>query len=82
MDTGLGKFEMLSEGKLESLDMDDKINKVFRVGELIPIKQSLFKVLKITPKKLVLRLLPREGSSSSASVNTSTEVRKEPEEEV
>ena len=75
MDTGQGKFEMLSEGKLESLDMDDKINKIFRVGELIPIKQSLFKVLKITPKKLILRLLPREETSTSRSLNTSTEER-------
>jgi hypothetical protein len=75
MDTGKGKFEMLSEGKLESLEMDDRINKVFRVGELIPIKQSLFKVLKITPKKLILRLLPREETSTSRSLNISTEVR-------
>ena len=61
MDTGHGKFEMLSEGKLASLDMEDKINKVFRVGETLTVKQSRFKVLKITPKKLVLRLLPKEN---------------------
>ena len=73
MDNGSGKFEMLSEGKLESLEMDNKINKVFRVGELIRVKQSLFKVLKITPKKLILRLLPKEGTSTSRSLNTSTE---------
>lgn len=34
---------------------------VFRVGEIIELRGSRFRIHSITPKKMILRLLPRAG---------------------
>jgi hypothetical protein len=60
MDTGKGEFRgltIIEEGN--EVFMKQNATHLFRVGEEITVKGSLMKVLKITPKKIVLRLLPR-----------------------
>jgi len=64
MDQGNGTFKMLEEAKLggavSSLEALLEMQKsMFRVGEEITIKDSRFKIQRITPKKLILKLLPK-----------------------
>lgn len=59
MDTGEGRMEMLNDFKAELLKKGNKhANLIFTVGEIVNIKDSRFRVTKITPKKLTLRILP------------------------
>ncbi len=61
MDTGDGNFRMLNETEAHFLRNDpDQRTSVFSIGEEVMIKDSRFKIVKITPKKLTLRLLPKE----------------------
>ena len=61
MDTGRGNFEQFND----PTEIEGLIKKypnhggVFSIGEKIEVKGSRFKVVKITPKKLTLRLLKR-----------------------
>jgi len=57
MDSGLGK--MVEINAEVAKEFDDKGVNYFRVGEIIEIKGSRFKITKITPKKLILRILPK-----------------------
>lgn len=59
MDSGEGKFVKIDEKEPteEQKEQFPNYGGVFSIGELIKIKGSLFKVIKITPKKLTLRLL-------------------------
>ena len=65
MDSGRGKFKMFEdEEKLftwqEQLKKEGKpTGSVFRLGEVVELKESRFKVVKITGRKLTLRLLPK-----------------------
>lgn len=59
MDSGEGKFVKI-EGDTPTEEQKEQFPNfggVFSIGELIQIKESLFKVVKITRKKLTLRLL-------------------------
>ena len=60
MDTGLGNFARVSEGMAELLErQEDKLKgKVFRVGEIIKVKESEFRVSNISRHTLSLRLIP------------------------
>lgn len=63
MDTGEGRFreatpEEVDEAKALEPVRGEKLH-FFSVGEQFEIRGSLFKVVKITPKKLTLRVLPR-----------------------
>ena len=64
MDTGKGYLEMIDEKKAEQIIAVGKtgarVPSVFSIGEILEIKQSRFKVKKITPKGLTLRVLPKE----------------------
>ena len=61
MDTRDGHFKMLEEAQKEML-MAEKPERtdIFSVGEEVTIRDSKFRVLKITPKKITLRILPRD----------------------
>ena len=66
MDTGEGRFEQFDSeeemrNKLAELrDRFPRLNEfAFRVGEEVEIQGSKFKITRITPKKLTLRILPR-----------------------
>lgn len=66
MDTGEGRFEQFdSEEELRNklADLRNQFPRLnensFRVGEEVEMKGSKFNVVKITPKKLTLRILPR-----------------------
>jgi len=65
MDSGHGKFNMFdNEEKLltwqEQLKKEGKpYRSVFRLGEVVELKESQFKIVKITARKLTLRLLPK-----------------------
>ena len=58
MDTGEGSFRMLELEEAEMMKQTEESTKIFSVGEEVKIKDSRFRVIKITPKKLTLRLLP------------------------
>lgn len=67
MDTGEGRFKQfdsVSDLLRDIAPKDDvpweSMDGVFSVGEKLTVKGSRFKVAKITPKKLILRLLPKE----------------------
>jgi len=64
MDTGKGYFNQLSAEEYNDIMNEvpvgkrHKIPRVFSVGEELEIKGSRFKVHRIGPKKLILKLLP------------------------
>jgi hypothetical protein len=68
MDTGEGRFVPVegdddSERAKSLRELKRKYTNyggVFRVGEIVEIKGSRFKVNKISPKKLILRVLPKD----------------------
>lgn len=60
MDTGKGLFEMLIEEKKDTLLHETPgRTDIFSVGEIVFVKDSRFRITKITPKKITLRVLPR-----------------------
>ena len=59
MDTGNGMFEMLDKKQVDNLPKEDA-NNLFRIGEIVKIKQSRFRVHAIKPRKLILKLLPKK----------------------
>ena len=68
MDNGKGRFEMLTEiDVLEKVAESPKRTDIFRVGELVTIRDSRFKISKITPKKLILRLLPKQPNAKETT---------------
>ena len=60
MDTGNGNFKMLEENEYNELfERKPTRTDIFKVGEIVTIRDSRFRINKITPKKMTLRLLPR-----------------------
>lgn len=64
MDTGLGKLEPISEKVAKEIMSNQAqtgsvIPSVFRVGEILPIKGSLFRILSIGKSKMKLKLLSK-----------------------
>uniref|UniRef100_A0A6M3JJP5 Uncharacterized protein n=1 Tax=viral metagenome TaxID=1070528 RepID=A0A6M3JJP5_9ZZZZ len=64
MDTGEGSLKMLEKREYDQLvkgtQEGARTGSLFRVGEIVMIKESRFKIKKITPKGLTLRVLPKE----------------------
>ena len=58
MDTGLGRLEPISDLKAQELGAGN-VGGVFTVGEIVELKGSKFRVHRIDPKKLILRILPK-----------------------
>ena len=60
MDAGKGHLRMI-----DSDERDDLMNRqptrtdIFSVGEVVALKGSRFRITKITPKKITLRVLPK-----------------------
>lgn len=58
MDTGSGEFKKISD-----IEFEEQIEKpkpmVFKVGEILEIRGSRFRVEKIIRKKIILKLLPQ-----------------------
>jgi hypothetical protein len=73
MDTGKGKFEMLLEENQEKLAaakaaMEEKHPEHggwFRIGEIIEIRGSKFRVKAVKPTQLILKLLPKSSSHNT-----------------
>lgn len=61
MDTGEGKFkEFEALEQLEELKKEfPKHGGVFKIGEIVELKGSRFRVKNIKPDKLILKLLPK-----------------------
>lgn len=58
MDTGKGHFKPLGRQEAEKqMKTDESV--VFRVGEILKIKGSRFRVEKMLKKKMILKLLPK-----------------------
>lgn len=63
MDTGLGEFKQISLDELQ--EQIKKSNPmVFKVGEILEIRGSRFRVEKIQRKKMILKLLPQSGNNN------------------
>jgi uncharacterized Zn finger protein len=64
MDNGQGKFEMLNKPTQEKINKMEADNPDhggwFRVGEVVELKGSRFRVKSIKPTELRLKLLPKE----------------------
>ena len=62
MDDGKGNFRMIQDEQLYSQLLAEKPDRqdLFSVGEEVSIKESRFRIVKITPKKMTLRLLPKD----------------------
>ena len=58
MDSGEGRLLAISEEKHEELERK-QVDGIFREGETVEVKGSLFKVHAIRPKKLILKLLTK-----------------------
>ena len=58
MDTGEGRFRMMEEMEARLAGLKNPLS-VFSEGEEVHVKNSLFKIRKITHKGLILDLLPR-----------------------
>lgn len=58
MDTGSGEFKKISMDELEE-QMEKANPKVFKVGEILEIRSSRFRVDKVLRKKMLLKLLPK-----------------------
>lgn len=64
MDTGRGRFKMIDESGAQILVADNYPLGIFKVGEILEVKGSHFRVKSIKLKELRLKLLPkneREG---------------------
>ncbi len=60
MDSGEGHLRMMEEKEVEDLggpDKMDTINHYFRVGEEVEIKGSRFKIQRLSPKGIRLKVL-------------------------
>ena len=65
MDTGEGYLEMLDQKQVDRLIMvagkeGARVPPIFSLDEIVYVKGSRFKIKKITPKGLTLRVLPKE----------------------
>lgn len=62
MDTGEGYMELMESEKARKLINNNPSleTKIFHVGEEVQVKGSRFRVTRITPKKLILRILPKK----------------------
>ena len=60
MDKGNGHLKMLEETEREALMAKDPgRTDIFSIGEEVTIRESKFRITKITEKKITLRILPR-----------------------
>lgn len=58
MDTGKGHFKQLGRKEAETqMKADESV--VFKVGEILKVKGSRFRVEKVLKKKMILKLLPK-----------------------
>lgn len=61
MDTGNGHLKMLDEQeKVDLLRLKPRRTDIFTIGEEVEVRDSRFRIVKITPKKITLRILPRK----------------------
>lgn len=62
MDMGNGNLKQMNdiEIKKELKKNPRAKQRFFQIGEIVYIKSYRFKIIKITPKKLTLRILPNE----------------------
>jgi uncharacterized Zn finger protein len=58
MDDDKGNFKPLSEKEFIEQSVRNK-DKLFKVGEVLKIKQSEFRILRIGKKEMTLKLLPK-----------------------
>jgi len=69
MDTGQGSLKMLKKLEYDQLikgtQEGARTGSLFRVGEIVTIKESRFRIKKITPKGLTLRVLPKEEANDA-----------------
>jgi len=60
MDTGEGNFRRIDAFEARKLENEDYPLGIFKVGEIVMLKGSRFRVKSIKLKELRLKLLPKE----------------------
>jgi len=63
MDTGEGRFQMFDDIETDLKELREKYPKsggVFKVGEEITIRDSIFRIKSIKPKELRLKLMRKK----------------------
>lgn len=68
MDTGSGEFKKISMDKFEE-QMEKANPVVFKVGEILEIRGSRFRVDKVLRKKMLLKLLPKLNNRNERNSN-------------
>ena len=59
MDTGEGEFKELTTKEAVKF-IQQGTTGIFKVGELVVLKESIFRIKSIKPKELRLKLLPKK----------------------
>ena len=59
MDTGEGEFKELTTKEAVEF-IQQGTTGIFKVGELVVLKESIFRIKSIKPKELRLKLLPKK----------------------
>lgn len=62
MDTGTGEFKKISNEEFEKQIKKQEKSLVFRIGEVLEIRGSRFRVEKIQRKKMILKLLKQPNN--------------------
>lgn len=74
MDTGKGNFDMMDEGAAERIKrlFPRVADRIFKVGEMVHIKDSFFRIKSIKPDELRLKLLSNEQSAAARKAEKDT----------
>ena len=59
MDTGKGRMRMLTDERGRIVPTEELRRPAFRVGDEVDVNGSRFRITRVSPKKLTLRILPR-----------------------
>ena len=75
MDTGKGSFDMMNEPEAERLKalFPRVADRIFKVGEMVHIKDSFFRIKSIKPDELRLKLLSNEQSAAARKAEKDAE---------
>jgi len=66
MDNGEGRFVPAPANMVKAAEAGEKCIGLFRVGEIVELHGSRFRIATIGPKRLTLKLLARENGSPDA----------------
>ena len=63
MDTGCGSMAPITEGRADEFESRG-VNGIFRVGQVVEVNGSRFRVQSLNGKRMALKILPRKKSTA------------------